>query len=280
MASKRSTWVAGAAVLAVGAMAGTWFVGIGPTLSAAADVRAQTEATQQQNEVLRAKLVTLKEDFANLPAYRAELGTLQSGIPTDVELSSYLDELDAFAATYGVTVTDVTPQAPQLIAGSTETAPAPAAPATGDGAATDGSTAAPAGDATAADAGTTEAAGGDAGAAVDPASPSVPAGAAGLVAVPVSFTVLGPFPAAIAFLHDVQESSTRLLLVAGITGLGQDEAEATQGKPATRRGDIELEISGLLYVLPSVTAEAEVEAGPAGDLPQGDVAGDPVAPKG
>ncbi len=278
MASKRGTWIAGAAVLAVGAMAGTWFVGIGPTLSAAADVRAQTEATQQQNEVLRAKLVTLKEDFANLPGYRADLAALQVGIPTDVELSSYLDQLDAFAATYGVTVIDVTPQAPQLIGSAADGASAAAAPAPTDSASTDGSTAAPTAPAAdSAAAGSTESAGAGA---VDPASTALPAGAAGLVAVPVSFTVLGPFPAAVAFLHDVQESSGRLLLVGGITGLGQDEAEAAQGKPATHRGDMELEVSGLLYVLPSTTAGTDVEADPSGELPRGDVAGDPVAPKG
>jgi type II secretory pathway pseudopilin PulG len=284
MAAKKSTWVAGAAVVAVGAMVGSWFVGVGPTLASAADVQAQTEATRQQNQILRAKLETLKADFAKLPEYRADLAELQTAIPVDLDLGPYLDQLDAFATAHGVTVTEVTPQAPQLIGSSTGSASLPEAPA----AATDGSAATPSSTPTAAPsegtsggaATTDDSARTDAAATGDAGASSVPPAIAGLVAVPISFTVLGPFPGAIGFLHDVQESSSRLMLVSGITGLGQGDQEAAAGKPATVRGDIELAITGFLYVLPEEPAETPTDDGSGATLPEGDLSTDPVAPNG
>ena len=278
MAAKKSTWVAGAGVVAAGAVVGTWFLGIGPTLSAAADLRAQTESTEQQNAVLQAKLVTLQQDFAKLPQYKADLADLQVGIPTDLELGPYLDQLDAFAAAHGVTVIEVTPQAPQSIG----TAAAASAPTSG-GSATDGATAAPSDtttEAPAADGEATDSSGAtaDTTAAGGEGTAAVPAGLADLIAVPVSFTVLGSFPGAVSFLHDVQESSSRLMLVSGITGLGQGDEEASGGRPATHRGDIELAVSGFLYVLPGEASSTEPDDGADTGLPQGDVGGDPVAP--
>ncbi len=282
MAAGKGTWVAGASVLAVGALVGTWFVGIGPSLSQASDLAAQTEATRQQNVVLEQKLRTLEQDFDRLPQYQADLDALRVGIPTDVELAAFLDEIDAIASAYGVTVTDVTPQAPQGVGDAASEAGAATAPdaTAGTEGAAPAATAAPGADQPTPAPSTAPA---DAAAPAQDAGtvtvPNLPPAVANMVAVPISLTVLGPFPGAVAFLSDIQEKTSRLMLVTGITGLGQGDEEAAQGKPATHRGDIELAVTGYLWVLPEEGGPAGDGAAPdSGSVPQGDVGTNPVAP--
>jgi hypothetical protein len=239
-------------------MAGTWFLAAEPTLARAAEANELTDVTRDQNDVLRDQVEQLRADFVNLPQYQAELESLRVGIPTAPDLADYLRQLDSMAQASGLTVTKVEPGAAEVVP-----AAVPAAVAT-DPAATGAAAATPSPEATAG----TEAA---------PATaPAATAALEGFYAMPVSMTVVGSFPAALSFLTAAQSSDGRLLLVTSLVGAGQGEAEATGGRPATHEGDIELTISGYLYVLtdPDAVAAGAAPVDPAAPaLPQGDPAG-------
>lgn len=258
MAAKKSTWIGGTALLAATMMAGTWLLAVQPTLARADETREQAEMSEAQNEALRAKIVQLQADFEKLPQYKADLAELRVGLPTSIELSPYLRRLDAAAVSAGITLTAVEPGAPEIVPGGTTSAPATAE--------TSGAT-----DEASADTSATDAT-------AEPAAPVATSTGAmeGFTAVPVKFTVVGTFPAALAFLANVQAGDERLLLVTNLVGTGQGDAEASDGRPATAEGDIEMSVGGYLYVLtdptqtPGATAD---DSSTGGALPQGDVSG-------
>lgn len=262
MAATKGTWIGGTALVSAALMAGTWLLAVQPTLARADETREQAEVTQGQNELLRAKNAQLAQDFANLPGYQADLDALRVGLPDSIDLSDYLRQLDAAALAAGITITGVEP-------GAAEAVPAvgAAAPAT------------PAPDATADPAGAGTPAADDV-TAPDEAAPAPTAAGAvvpGFTAVPIKITVVGSFPAALAFLTNVQTTDGRLLLVSNLVGTGQADAEASGGRPATREGDIEMSTGGYLYVLTdpnqaATPAPDDDDASPA-PLPQGDVSG-------
>jgi hypothetical protein len=98
-------------------------------------------------------------------------------------------------------------------------------------------------------------------------APAAAAAPEGFVAVPVTITVLGPFLNSLAFLSDLQ-ADPRLFLITGIDGEGQGEAEAGDGRPATHVGDVEMVITGYLYVLSDPNAATGDTEEPAdGSLP-------------
>lgn len=256
MAAKKSTWVGGTALVAAALMAGTWLLAVQPTLASADDTREQAEVAEGQNELLRAKIVQLQADFEKLPQYQAELAELRVGLPAALELSPYLRRLDAAAVAAGITLTAVEPGGPEIVPGATTSAPV-ASDTTGT---------------------TDETATDTAEAAAEPAAPVATSTGAmeGFTAVPVKFTVVGTFPAALAFLANVQTGDERLLLVTNLVGTGQAEAEASDGRPATAEGDIEMSVGGYLYVLTDptqATGGATDGAGVGATLPQGDVSG-------
>ena len=232
--AKKSTWIGVTVFGAVVIMAAAWFLAISPTMSAAAEIRDQTDQTVAQNELLEMQLTKLKADFEKLPEYKAQLATLQQQIPTDAMLSDYLRQLEQIADAHTVTLTTITPAPAQAVAVVAPAAAAPAvAPAEG---ATDG-TATPA--------------------ATDPNAATAATGSgvpAGFAAIPFSLTVLGTYDNTNAFLYDLQNATPRLFLVSGMTATAQKEAEATAGKPATAEGDQELVITGFTYVLPDASA--------------------------
>ncbi|GIG20374.1 hypothetical protein Cch01nite_10980 [Cellulomonas chitinilytica] len=233
--AKKSTWVGGAVFVALVILAAAWFLAISPKMSSASDVRDQAEQTRQQNELLQMQVAKLKAEFEKLPEYKTELAALQTQIPTDVQLSEFLRQLDQIAVAHSVTITTLSPAAPTAVAAAVAEAPAPA-PA-------DGSTEAAPADGAADDA---------AGATVnDVAAALVPPG---FTAIPVSITVLGSYDNTTGFLYDLQNVTPRLFLVTGFTGTAQKDNPASGGKPATSPGDQELLISGLMYSLPDPLA--------------------------
>ncbi len=240
-AAKKRTWIGGTAFVAVVLIAMAWFLLVSPVLATAAETRDQTESTEAQNAALQKKVNELKADFANLDQYKAELATIATQITPALDLAPYIRQIDELALANEVVVLEMTPQTPYLVtlaeapttgagsggAVSTEAAPSPSPSpsATAGPGATDGATAAPA-----------------------PAKVEAPAG---MTAVPVTITVVGPYAGTVSFLEAIQKT-TRLFLVGGLSGTTQNQQQANGGRPATELGDLELKIEGFLYVMPSL----------------------------
>ena len=221
---KSSTWVVGAAVLSLVIIALSWFLLASPTLDEASVAHTDAEAAELRNGQLRVQNAALKKEFERLPELEAELAAIQQNVPASPLLTEYNLVVGTTAAARGVTVLNV------------ETGPAvevmPVAPV--DGAApTD--VAATSGD-----------------------------GVGGLYAIPLTIGVLGTYENTTLFLDDLQQANPRLLSVNGLTIEGQDEAEASGGRPATAQGDAEQTITGYVYVLsPDAAVTVEVPVDPA-----------------
>ncbi|GEK19974.1 hypothetical protein [Cellulomonas xylanilytica] len=263
MGGKTSTWIGGAVFVALLIMVGGWFIAISPTLDSAASATSDAEDAEARNDQLRLQLATLKKQFENLDEYKAELAAAQVEIPTQADLAGFTRHVDTLGVAAGLTVVSVVPGLPTDVAPVLATEPE-AAPV--DPAATAEGEAAPA----PAD-----------GEVVEPAAPTGPAPIEGFVAVPVDVTVLGTVANATTFLTNLQAEGQRLFLVTGFRGTGQGQADASGGRPATVVGDVELTITGYIYVLkpPAASsetgAETETETGPRPALPVPPGATDP-----
>jgi hypothetical protein len=251
--SKTSTWVGGTVVVALLLLVAGWFLLVSPVLASAGETRVAAEDVEADNELARDRIETLKVQFAELDASKATLAELQKQVPTTAQLADYLRQVDAQAVAHGVAVTAVSPGTPEVFAPVTA---APAAAPVTDGTAADGTNADDA--------------------ATDPAAASTtPATGAsaslGLIDVPVTMTAVGNYTNVLAWIQAMQEQTDRLLLVTSVTGTAQTDSGAGGGKPATTVGDVELTVTGYLYVLPgadsipTVTPEEQ-----AGQLPAGD----------
>lgn len=258
--AKKSTWVGGTVFVAVLILVAAWFLAVSPTMAAAADLRAQADQAQQQNELLEIQVAKLKADFEKLPEYKAELAAIQTQIPTDAKLADYLRQLDQIAVAHSVTLTAISPSVPTPVV--IEAAPVEAA-------AVDPATTPPA-----------EGAATDPAAAPVAAAPVGPVAPAGFMSIGFSITALGTFDNTQAFLYDLQRSTPRLFLVTGVTGTSQGEQPASGGKPATQVGDQEIVITGVTYMLPDMLAvPAPVDpAAPAPSLPGAVPGKNPLVP--
>lgn len=245
MDSKTSSWILGAAFLALVTLVGGWFLAISPALATASEAQAEEQSVQDQNFALTTKLIKLKDQFEHLDESKADIAALETQIPTTAELSTFLRTIDSFAQARGAYTVAFAAPTPVSVVPAIAVAPAEAA------------TAATSTDAAATDTAATETAAADAAAAdaavVDPAAAVI----AGFVAIPIDITMLGTVSNVTAFLTDLQTKADRLYLVTTFTGAGQDAKEATGGRPAIAQGDIELTISGFMYVLEDTTAVVE-----------------------
>jgi len=263
--SKTSTWVLGTVVVALLMLVAAWFLLVSPVLTTAGQTRDAAADVEAENVAARDRITTLKAQFAELDQHKADLAELQKQVPTTGDLAAYLRQVDEQAVAHQVAVTGLTPSTPELFApvgGSAAAAPATDAAAT-DGTATDGT--ATDGTAPAADGATT-------GATATTTTPAAGVAAPpGMVDVPITMTAVGSYSNVLAWIQAMQEQTDRLLLVTTVSGSALEEAAAGGGKPATTVGDIELTLTGYLYVLPgedsipTVTPE-ELE----GSLPQAD----------
>jgi hypothetical protein len=222
-----TTWVGGAVFAAVLVAAGGWTFGVSPQLDAADVAETDTVTVVEQNAKLQRDIVELKAQFENLDTYKADVAALEVQIPRTAELADYLREVATVTEASGAFVVSVKPGVPLSV--SDAPAPAPAADAASEPAA---GAEAPADTADAT------------------ATAPVPSGVpAGFVAVPVDITLLGTVPQVATALASLQGSTARLFAVTSINGHGTEAKEASEGKPATNEGDLELIVSGFIYVV-------------------------------
>lgn len=249
-ATRTRVWVTGTVLLAVLISAAGWFLLISPKRAEAAELEQQTEATELSNQQLEARIAQLKEQFAELPQYQAELAAIQQAMPGDPALPTLVRTLDDMADRHEVTLMSLAPGQPAAVQQPTPTAPAaPAEDGAAEGAEGEDADADAAGDAAAEDPAA------DPAVPADPAATATPVGAGMvLVSVPVTLTTVGDFFASEMFLKDLQAEMTRAFLVQNLSITTEPGGEASGGKPATQNGDITTTISGSVFVLKTADA--------------------------
>jgi len=243
MSGRSTPWVAGTVVVSLLLVVAAWFTVIGPTLDDTAQAVSDTEAAETRNTQLATQLVALKKQYEHLDEYKADLAELQKQIPTAAQLADYTRQLSAIAEESGASVLTVTPGTAQAVV--PEIPVSAAEPS-------DGTTGSGNGAGTTEGSGTPDGAGDAVADAAAPSADPTPSGFApidGFVAVPLDVTVLGPTPAVVDYLDRLQRGEPRPFLVTELRGTGQAESGASGGRPTTADGDLELTISGYVYVL-------------------------------
>lgn len=238
---KTAPWVLGASVVAVVVLVLAWIVGISPQLDRAEQADAEAEGVEMQNVTLAARLETLRDQFAHLDEYKADLETIRLQIPSADEEPALIREINAATTTAGIFLVSIVTEDPLPFTSpaTAETVPAPttdtATTTTDDAAAeapvTPTGTVAP----------------------TEPVAPVVP----GFVAIPVTITLLGTYDAAVRFVEIAQNSLERLFVVTTLAVTGQKPAAASGGKPEIVEGDVEAVVSGFVYVLQEQAAPAD-----------------------
>ncbi|MGH1549446.1 hypothetical protein ACRAWB_09845 [Leifsonia poae] len=236
----------GAGTVAI--LIGGFFLGVQPSLQAAAAADAARQAAFATNQVNQAALDALESQNKKIGELTGDLETLRLSVPSEQNMDSFIDAVDAAAAAEGLVVQNVSPAdatayAPQ---GASAPAPQPSATATPAPSATPTPTPAP-------------------GAAASPAGAQAPAvhtdpsiSAANFLAIPVKIGVGGPLDHTIAFVHRLQTGS-RLFLVSGLDGGVDGGAKSAAGGSATAAPTAPTEtysVSGYLYVLAKAAAPA------------------------
>ncbi|MCC2317430.1 hypothetical protein [Cellulomonas chengniuliangii] len=235
---------------------GGWTLAISPALTTASDTRAEALDVTARNEALERELVKLKEQHKNLDVYRGQVAAIEAQIPASAELDVFMRQVAAHAEATGAFVVSVAAAVPvNFVPGATVAPAAAAEPAEGEGdAEADGST----------------------DSAAETAAPAAAPSIDGFVAIPVDITLLGnPFNVT-RMLAALQAGDQRLFMVTSFTGKGTDEEEAGEGRPATAEGDLELTVSGYLYVLKGPATTQDGEDAPAEPLPSGALEGNPM----
>jgi Tfp pilus assembly protein PilO len=124
--SSQRTWVllGAAGVLAVIALG--WFFLIRPESSSQGDLLGQASDARSQAAVSRTRVAGLRAENEKLPAYRAELATLQRALPRGAGTAAFVSDMQALSRASGVTITaiNVTPAstdgpAQQTVGGAT-----------------------------------------------------------------------------------------------------------------------------------------------------------------
>ncbi|TFH69544.1 hypothetical protein [Cellulomonas sp. HD19AZ1] len=239
MSRQRSgTWIAGAVVASLLAVAAGWFLLLSPVRESASQTADEATAAQQRNELLGIQVAQLRADFAKIDEHKASLEALRVSVPRTLDDTALMRALDAMARSAEVDLVDATFAAPMPVAVAAPVAEPAPAPVDGgsDAAAVDG--------------------------AAQPVVAAGPAVPAGLMAMDVTLTVAGSPERAAAFLGALQESS-RIVAVTGFDVAVQDEQGATGGQAAVAAGDYRVEIRGTVYVLPASATAGAVAAAPA-----------------
>lgn len=235
---KTRQWVLGTAFVAIVLLVATWLLAVSPRLSQAQQTRVATQDELARREVLSAQLTTLREQFEGLDGYRAELAALQVQVPPTAELPGFIREVERVAGQHGVTLVAINPGVPAPVA------PAPVAPA-----------AAPAAEPVAEDGSAERAVEG----AVPAPAPAPAPAPSRLVSVPISLVVAGTYAGVTSFLESLQTGTSRLYLLNSFSVNALAAGDAVNGRPATTAGDIEVNLDGVVHVLPEQASPAGTE---------------------
>lgn len=141
---KTRIWVIAASIVMAGILALGWFTGIDPQLKAKAASDQERASVEAQNEATELAIATLKGDYENIEALRAELARLRTSIPATGNMPAFLTQLDNLSKASNATVTTLTvDEAVEYTAPATAIEAAPVEPANPEADATTDATVAP-----------------------------------------------------------------------------------------------------------------------------------------
>jgi hypothetical protein len=198
-----------------------------PQLAAANTANDSLTTVNGQIASSQATLAHLKIQQKKLPSLKAQVAKLRLSIPVNADISAYIDALNALAGSTGVSISSIKVDTalPYIPPAAPVGAVAPAAGGSATPSPTPSASTAP----------------------VAPVAPTAWSPttdplitAANFVAIPVTVTTSGEWPATQAFIKGLQ-TGTRLYLVTGIT--------TSVATAATGTGGITAVITGYIYVL-------------------------------
>lgn len=231
---KNKIWIAGSVLLMVVALGLGWFLGVEPQLSSAAVAESQRASVQALNVQQEATLASLKKNFANMNALKAQLADLSESVPSDTAIPAFVDEVDAIGSSTGVTVAGIavadakpyTPVSPPAPTGGAATPTPTATPSPG---ATPTATPTPTPTAV-------------------PGMPPVTSSkltSANFSSLAVTLTVKGTYGQALAFVNGLQ-TGKRLFLV---NGINTTTATSSSGSAKAAPGEETTTVNGLIFVV-------------------------------
>ena len=214
-----------------------YFVVAQPQLATAATAGDQLTGARAQIAASQATIIQLKKEQEKLPELKTQLASLQQSVPTDAQISSYIEGLNSLATSSGVSITGITVSAgvayvpPVVVAAPAATttptpSPSPSATAAAEPPASAGPTV------------------------WTPTTDPTITGQ-NFVAIPVSVTLTGQSDNAHSFIKGLQ-SGTRLFLVSAIT-IAADSASPNS---------VTATIAGYIYVIldPTTATKSTVPA--------------------
>ena len=240
----RQSLIVATAVLCAILCALAWFLLVSPKHDEAQATRDETTALASSNDLLEVSVADLRDKFARIDEYKAQLAAAQAKLPADLDMAKVVAEIELAALANGVTLSEVTPSDGQAVLGdafakapdtSPDAAASETAAATSDGAAE--------------------------------------VLAKDLVAYPVSLTIYGSYDETTAFVSLVQSAFERYVLVSGTQIEAMAEAPALpDGTPALEPGDVKMIVNAYVYALPATSGEpgtVETEPVPLPGKPEG-----------
>lgn len=110
--NNRKAWFGGGVLAAVFVLALAWLFVIGPELSNASSLDAQTSQAEQQNTVLQGRVAKLKTDSMKMDTLNQQLRDARAALPIDSGLPDFTRQLSEQARTAGAVIVSVTPGTP------------------------------------------------------------------------------------------------------------------------------------------------------------------------
>jgi Tfp pilus assembly protein PilO len=102
-------WGIASGAAAVAVLAGGWFLGVQPQLTAASTSTQSLVGVQGQNQATRLKLVGLTKAAAKLDEMKAQDAVLQKSVPTILKPNTFIRRVSEVAALDGVDVVSISP---------------------------------------------------------------------------------------------------------------------------------------------------------------------------
>ncbi|WP_263118062.1 hypothetical protein [Cellulomonas sp. RIT-PI-Y] len=177
MSNRRTTWITGAALIALVLVALTWMLVVSPRIEQTSALNEEVAAAQDANGLLQIQATTLAADVARRGELEAELATLRTRVPEDAGLPEFTRLLKGLADESGAVVSTVS------VGIATEVTSTPDLPSAPDGT----------------------------------AAPALAAPPAGMYAVPVTLTVQGTLDQAKTYAGVLQTGDHRLFLLTSLS---------------------------------------------------------------
>lgn len=247
MINKRSTYIGAAIFLVFIVFLGSWFFWISPNRDDTATLKSDTEALELKNDILAREVEKLKIDFEKLPEYRSELAQYRVAIPTEAQISEALTEVATLAETHSVQILSIGGNDAEQIPGNL-VIPSPEPSATSSSNAVEDPAATPSPSASATPQATTVT--------------SSESTFDGFHQIQQNYQVIGSYDNVTAFLADLQSTTNRYFYVAYIQINAQEQTPVSDRRPATNRGDVQVNFAACLFVLDK-TADADKFPDPA-----------------